>query len=153
MHRFLSFIHTHAHTRIAIRNLRVSPVEDVGGWKVGHVAHIADLLRLQVRPLPSRLRITRHYFCEHAGTYMHASVHMMHTCMYTCMHSYKRMGVYILHLSRVRIYTNTHRNTHTSIAYVQALRDIGGIYMDLDVVTLRPFNPLMKVFSCIPAHL
>ena len=25
----------------------------------------------------------------------------------------------------------------------QALRDMGGIYMDLDVITLRPFTPLM----------
>mmetsp|Transcript_62624 Transcript_62624/g.148260 ORF Transcript_62624/g.148260 Transcript_62624/m.148260 type:complete len:242 (+) Transcript_62624:1-726(+) len=32
---------------------------------------------------------------------------------------------------------------------LQALRDMGGIYMDLDVITLRPFTPLMQEHSFV----
>uniref|UniRef100_A0A7S0N915 Alpha 1,4-glycosyltransferase domain-containing protein n=1 Tax=Cryptomonas curvata TaxID=233186 RepID=A0A7S0N915_9CRYP len=34
---------------------------------------------------------------------------------------------------------------------MQALRDLGGIYMDLDVITIRPFTPLMNA-SFVMGH-
>ncbi len=49
----------HAYIHACMNTYRISPVQYVGTWKVDHVAHIADLVRLQV--------------CEHS-----------HTCVCVC---------------------------------------------------------------------
>ena len=42
-------------------------------------------------------------------------------------------GKPILHMAHV-----------SDLLRLQALRDMGGIYMDMDVISIRPFSPLMK---------